>query len=40
MHEDKKTENWNNEYTAQFIDTMHCRFSPLSFASNTKNILP
>ena len=31
MYEDKKIENWNNEYIAQFIDTMHCRVSPLSY---------
>ena len=35
MHEDKKI-----EYTVQFIDTMHCGVSPLSYTSNTKTILP
>ena len=30
MYEDKKIENWNNEYIAQFIDTKHCPVSPLS----------
>ena len=39
MYEDKKTENWNNECIAQDIDKMHCQVSPLSYASNTKNIL-
>ena len=29
-------ENWNNEHVAQFIDTMHCGVSPLSYTSNTK----
>ena len=33
-------DNWNNEYTVQFIDTMHCQVSPLSYTSNTKTILP
>ena len=40
MHEDKKIEVMN---TAQFIDSMHCRVSPLSYTSNktkTKTILP
>ena len=39
MHEYKKTENWNNECIAQFIDKMNCQISPLSYASNTKTIL-
>ena len=40
MYEDKKTENLNNEYISQFIDTLRCRVSPLSYTSNTKTILP
>ena len=27
MYEDKKIENWNNNYIAESIDTMHCRVS-------------
>ena len=38
MYEDKKTENWNNEYIAQFIAKMHVQVSPLTYASNTKII--
>ena len=34
-----KIKNWNNEYTVQFIDTMHRQVSPLSYANNTKTIL-
>ena len=30
MYEDKKIENWNNEYIAQIIKTMHCQVFPLS----------
>ena len=30
-------ENWNNEYTVQFIDTMHFRVFPISY---TKTMLP
>ena len=40
MYEDKKIENLNNEHIAQFIDTMLCRVSPLSYTSDTKTILP
>ena len=40
MYKDKKIEKWNNEYIAQFIDTIHCWVSPLSYTSNTKIILP
>ena len=40
MYEDKKIENLDNEYISQFIDTMHCRASPLSYTSNTKTISP
>ena len=40
VYEDKKIENWNNEYITQLIDTMHCRVSPLSYTSNTITILP
>ena len=36
MYEDKKIENSNNEYIAKFIDTMHCRVSPLCYTSNRK----
>ena len=39
MYEDKKIENWNSEYIAQFIDAMHRQISPLSYTSNTKTIL-
>ena len=38
MHEDNEL-NLNNEYTVEFIDTMQCRVSPLSYTSNTKIIL-
>ena len=38
--ENFKIENWNNEYIAQFIDTIHCQVSPLSYTSNIKAILP
>ena len=38
MHEDKKIEIMS--IIAQFIDTMHCQVSPLSYTSNTKTILP
>ena len=31
---------FSNEYTQQFIDTMHCRVSPLSYTINVKTILP
>ena len=40
MYEDKKIENWNNYYIAQFIDTMHCQVSPVSYAISTKTIVP
>ena len=39
MYEDKKIENSNNEYIAQFINPMHRRVSPLSYTSNSKIIL-
>ena len=38
MYEDKKIENLNNEYIAQF-NAMQCRVSPLSYTSNIKTIL-
>ena len=38
MYEDKKIENGNNYYIAQFIDTMHCQVSPLSYTRSTKII--
>ena len=34
MYEDKETENWNNKYIVQFLDTMHCRVSSLSYTSS------
>ena len=40
MYEDKKIENLNNEYIAQFIDAMHCQVSSLYYTGNTKIILP
>ena len=30
IYEDKETENWNNKYITQFIDTMHGWLSSLS----------
>ena len=39
IYEDKKIENWNNEYVAQFIDPMYSRVSSLSYTSNTKTIM-
>ena len=38
MYEDKKTENWNNEFITQFIDTMHCRVYLLCNKSKTKTL--
>ena len=38
MYEDKKMENWNNKYIAQFITTMHYQVSPLSYTGSTETI--
>ena len=40
MCEEKKTENGNNKYIAQFTDIICCRVSAFSYTSNTETILP
>ena len=36
MYEDKKIENWNNYYIAEFIDAIYFWVSPLSYTGVLK----
>ena len=38
MYEDKKIVNLNNEYIAEFSDTIYCHVFPFSYTKNTKTI--